>query len=103
MNAIHEHLRHQQAVLATIAEALVGTLPPPVLSALTAAADELLDPTTLPELLPLTHLAAQDPRQALGEAVTFLREAIPVVDAATALACGRAIRFLLDAEAMWPE
>jgi hypothetical protein len=56
---------------------------------------------TLPGLLAPDDPAVQDPRSAVTDAVASLRAVIPEVDALTALACGRAVCQLLDAQAAW--
>jgi hypothetical protein len=101
MSSPYAIVRRQQAVLSAVAEGHVGALPARVTRAITAAADELLDPLLLPDLLPTADPAVRDAGLAVTAVVTALREVIPYVDAATALACGRAVRELVDAQADW--
>lgn len=98
MPSPYEVVRQQQAILAALAEVHAAASSPTWTRALVAAADELLDPDQLPELLALSDPRLHHPSASIDAAILALREVIPDVDAATALACARSVRHLADAQ-----
>ena len=99
---VDELVRHQQAVLTGLLAAHGADMPPRISCRISEAADELLDPLVLPELLPAQDLLARQPKDVLDGAIAALHDAIARADARTALACGRALRNLHVAADMWP-
>lgn len=102
MNAT-DVVRHQQAVLAALLAAHGQAMPVRVCCDVSEAADELLDPLALPDLVPADELHGDDPKATLHATILALRHAIPHADAAAALACGRAVRRLRAAAGAWSE
>jgi hypothetical protein len=94
-------LRRHHAVLTGVLHAHGDWLPRRVSARISAAADELRDPLILPALLAPDDPALQDPFRAVTDAIAGLRAVIPDADALTALACGRAVCQLVDAQAVW--
>jgi hypothetical protein len=94
-------LRRQHALLTAVVQAHAEALPRRAISLISAAADELLDPLGLPEIVAPEDSAVRALDDAVEDVIATLRQALPRLDAITALACGRAVCQLVDARGTW--
>lgn len=94
-------LRRQHALLTAVVQAHAEASPRRAISLISAAADELLDPLSLPEIVAPEDSTVRDLDAAVEDVIAALRQALPHLDAITALACGRAVCQLVDARATW--
>lgn len=96
-------IRQQHSVLVALLATHGESMPVPVSSRISEAADELLDPLAAPDFLSFDRLESDEAKAVLDSSIAALRRTIPHADATTALACGRAVRTLQVAADLWAD
>jgi hypothetical protein len=99
--AMSKPLRRANALLSGTLARHGESMSPKVSRHIAAAADEILDPLVLPDLLHPDDPDLDDPIAALDKATAILVAALGDLDLHGSLAAGRALRELRAARAAW--